>query len=180
MTRTKRLIIQILRAWIGQDSSLDSEPEPEPQWFGEPAARVLATIPGNSLARDSHYWAADADTCMTWLIEFHSQMPPYRSITSKHPGYDCDKAAHDCVSHFYRKGWNRIWEVWGDTPNGFHAWNVIDNALGRFEAEPQAARVWADGTNPKYRRRLWVVPQPDGTNAYVAEEGFQDADVNVG
>jgi len=159
---TKHQLAQLLRKLFHIQGPPPPPPPPPPieSWFSAPAAQILATIPGSSLARDSHYWAADADTCVRFIEQCHDESPPYVRITKKKKGFDCDKFAHWFVSFFYRLGWTRVWEVWGDTPGGFHAWNVVDNAEGRFEVEPQHADAWPFGENPKYRIKLWIIPRP--------------------
>jgi len=153
--------------WILSELAKRLPPPLEPtdtHWFGCSPAKALAGINGLDAPaiRDGWYWAVDANTCIDWLREAHTAAPAYRPITKKKRGVDCDKFAHWLVSFFYIRAHNRIWEVWGNTPQGFHAWNVLDNELGRFEVEPQRCDIWGIGTNPDYQIVFWVVPMPRG------------------
>lgn len=159
---TRWQLAQLLRALLRQNGTEPPPPVPPPTkgWFCITAAEMMRMIPGRACPRDSHYWAADADTCNDLLYQCYAAAPRYVSVTAKQRGVDCDKIAHILVSFFYRRGYQRVWEVWGMTPDGPHAWNVIDNADGRFETEPQECDIWAFGSNPHYRIMKWVVPRP--------------------
>lgn len=167
--------IYILNAFLkwweeeyGEDGNGDNgngeEQPPKPiQWFGASPQEVFKDIKGLKapMMRDSWYWAADANTCIEWIREAHATAPKYKPITKNQRGWDCDKAAHRLVSFFYERCHTRIWEVWGNTPQGPHAWNVFDNECGRFEVEPQTADVWEIGTNPQYEIWFYIAPKPD-------------------
>ncbi len=109
--------------------------------------------------RDDFYWVPDENTCISILKEAHASAPAYVSITAIQPGYDCDKFAHHFCDVAYLKKVNFVFEVWGSTPEGMHAWNVFityeikdgETVFVAFEAEPQNAEIWEIGTNPNYQ-----------------------------
>ncbi len=111
-------------------------------------------------SRDPYYWFTDESTTIQILTEAHAGMPAYESITATKPGVDCDKFAHHACDVAYLKKINGWFEVWGETTDGGHGWNVLivqttdDNGnpiVMAFEAEPQEADIWPIGTNPKYK-----------------------------
>jgi len=79
--------------------------------------------------------------------------PPYTSNTQTKAGFDCDDFADAFpvwAKMFY--GCNAAWEVWGDTPEGGHAWNAVMCGKNEmYEIEPQNGEVWVFGSNPSYR-----------------------------
>jgi len=103
------------------------------------------------LFRDDWYWFPDENTWIEWIKEAVGTTPAYRAITATQSGFDCDKFARHLCDHVAIKYLaNGCFEVWGKTPEGEHAWNVIITPSGAFEVEPQNADIWAIGTNPEY------------------------------
>ena len=119
------------------------------------AAGITCEIP----VRDDYFWFPDESAQISILQEAHVSAPAYESITATQPGFDCDKFAHHACDVAYLKKVNGWFEVWGETPTGNHAWNVILSPslekgrviITAFEAEPQKAYIWEIGTNPEYR-----------------------------
>ena len=159
----KALIQSILNLLVKFLPKPPPPPVPTPEiWHCVPAQEAWEELLACGLTRpthtvrDSHFWSLQPDLMVDLIQEFFSGLPPYESITAKKPGWDCDKAAHAFVTFMYRHKINRVWEVWGDTPSGYHAWNVFGNEHGTFEVEPQTAEMWAFGENPSYHAKEWV------------------------
>lgn len=93
-----------------------------------------------------------------WLIIAYDCLdncPPYTSNSAEEVGFDCDDFADALPAWskmFY--GVNAIWEVWGDTPQGGHAWNAMMTDDGMYELEPQTGEVWVFGTKPEYKASI--------------------------
>ena len=97
------------------------------------------------------HFPVDIANWLEWVYEALAQCPPYTSNSKAEAGFDCDdfadwfpawcKAKHNA---------NAVWEVWGDTKQGGHAWNAVMTDEGMYEIEPQNGEVWPFGTNPSY------------------------------
>jgi len=115
--------------------------------YNEICAMLNLVIP----RRDDWYWYPDTDSWVNIVLEAIDTAPSYKSITNKQRGYDCDKfARHLCDYAATKYMINSCFEVWGDSPQGYHAWNMIITSNGIFEIEPQNCSIWELGKNKSY------------------------------
>jgi len=105
--------------------------------------------------RDAWYHFPSLEDWVEAAYEFHMECPPYESNTREVAGWDCDDFADDfplmCKKH---KRWNSVWAVWGNTPQGRHAWNLFVTPDGAYEMEYQTGEVWIAGDNPDYQATM--------------------------
>jgi len=104
-----------------------------------------------------HYPLEAAD----WLevyYDYATICPPYTPNTEEEAGFDCDDFADGFASwakvyseRVLGKRVNAAWEIWGETPQGAHAWNAVKAGDGMYEIEPQTGEVWVFGSNPGYK-----------------------------
>ena len=111
-----------------------------------------ANLVGHS-PRDSWFWyPKDRATWIKWCDEARAEAPPYNQPTETERGWDCDDSA-DWFDAWCkaRHMANAITHVWGMTPQGRHAWNIVQIESGKWEFEPQTSECWLFGTNPDYK-----------------------------
>lgn len=89
-----------------------------------------------------------------WCYLCRSECPEYTPNTETEQGYDCDDFADDFTAFCKRhKLSNAVWQVWGDSPGGGHAWIVFQCSGEKYELEPQTGVIWLFGSDPGYRIR---------------------------
>lgn len=98
------------------------------------------------------FYPVDIEDWMEIVYDCLDSCPPYTSNTREEAGFDCDDFA-DVFPAWAKMFWNcnAVWEVWGDTPQGGHAWNAVMTEEGMYEVEPQNGECWVFGTNPEYK-----------------------------
>lgn len=155
--KCKDLINSILQHMAGEMETIPPVPPPL-NLHMLPAYKALTDFEGvdSPGARDPAYWFPDEEVWVDLWYDAHNECPDYESITEDHPGFDCDKFARNFCASCNKKKINGCWEVWGDTPFGYHAWNVIQTPNGKLELEPQSGDAWVFGSNPdwKIRKRM--------------------------
>ncbi|MBM4447516.1 MAG: hypothetical protein FJ023_09300 [Chloroflexi bacterium] len=104
---------------------------------------------------DWYHFPADPEVWAEWCYKARSACPPYKSNTETHMGFDCDDFAKCFAAYCRQKGLsNAIWEVWGKTPAGRHAWNVFQCAENKYEIEPQTGEIWPLGTKSGWKAEI--------------------------
>jgi len=118
------------------------------------AWRDIAKL-ANTGREDDWYHCADIENVMEWCYACRSECPPYESNSNLAQGFDCDDFAKCFAAYCRRKNLtNAVWEAWGESPNGYHAWNIIRCPDGTYEVEPQTGETWVLGSKPSYKARV--------------------------
>ena len=101
--------------------------------------------------RDDYVWYVSENDWIEIIKGAHSTAPAYRAVTANQRGFDCDDFARHlrdyAACEYMIKG---VWECWGYTSFGYHAWNLFLTPGGLFETEPQNAEIWLAGSNLDY------------------------------
>lgn len=98
------------------------------------------------------HYPLDIEDWLEWVYEAIQQCPPYTPNSEIETGFDCDDFADFFPAWCKAKHKaNAVWEVWGETPQGGHAWNAIMTGEGMYEIEPQNGECWPFGANSGYK-----------------------------
>lgn len=150
-----KFLAELLKALAAASHQSQITNHPSPVWYVMRADDALRDFRANDIEdfgpRDTWYWFVDTEIWGDWWFESFENTPDYRSITKDHRGFDCDKFARCFACFVNKRGANACWEVWGITPQGLHAWNVIQTPQGKLELEPQNGMAWELGSNPDYK-----------------------------
>ena len=155
ITRFLKLILKLLSNESEIEEGEAQPPEPI-NWCVMPAQKVYQFLYDNDLeylgCRDKWYSGIDIETWQEWAFEALQGCPEYQTESETQRGFDCDDFAEEYPAYCKRTYMgNAVWAVWGQTSQGYHAWNVVWAADGWYELEPQTGEVWVFGTNPNYQ-----------------------------
>ena len=139
-------------------------PPPVPvdtDWHVSPSHEIKRFFDANELDnigyRDGWYWGVDIETWMEWCYEALDGCPPYTLDSETGRGFNCDAFAEEFAAYCKRTYQaNKVWAVWGDTPQGYHAWSLVQGFDDWYEIEPQNGEFWVYDTNPRYKARKRV------------------------
>ena len=152
----REVIRRLIRILSGEDVD-ETLPPPTPiNWYVTSVQKIRQWLHDNKLehiiCRDNWYWGTDIDTWRDWAFESLQGCPEYQTETATQRGFDCDDFAEEFVAYCKRTHKaNGIWAVVGWTPQGYHAWVVVEENGEKYEFEPQTGEVWVYGTNPDYQ-----------------------------
>ena len=159
------LINKILK-WLASFYIEKPQPPPEPYDSGVAHGDTILQIweqhniawAGGEQFYLEDEWFHFPNDIADWLeiaYQARTQCPPYTSNSKETAGFDCDDVADFFPAWAKAKhGFNAVWEVWGDVPDGAHAWNIVMAGDGMYEVEPQTGDAWVLGTNSSYKAKL--------------------------
>lgn len=150
------ILRRLIRMLSGEEVENGSTPPTPINWYVMPAQQVSHFMRESKLLhlgyRDNFYWGTDIDTWRDWAFEALQGCPEYQTESATQRGFNCDDYADEFPAYCKRTYQaNAIWAVWGRTPGGYHAWNLVAAADDWYEFEPQTGEVWVFGTNPDYQ-----------------------------